>query len=42
LENIEAPENVPFKELYHYEMAVLILEGQYLYRNRLDMAALEH
>jgi hypothetical protein len=39
--DIEAPENVRFKELYRYEIPVLFLEGQYLCMNRLDVATLE-
>jgi hypothetical protein len=39
--DIDAPENVRFKELYRYEIPVLFLEGQYLCKNRLDVATLE-
>jgi acetyl-CoA C-acetyltransferase len=39
--DIEVPENVRFKELYRYEIPVLFLEGQYLCKNRLDVATLE-
>jgi acetyl-CoA C-acetyltransferase len=39
--DIEAPENVRFKELYQYEIPVLFLEGQFLCKNRLDVALLE-
>jgi hypothetical protein len=39
--DIDAPENVRFKELYRSEIPVLFLEGQYLCKNRLDVATLE-
>jgi hypothetical protein len=39
--DIGVPENVRFKELYRYEIPVLFLEGQYLCKNRLDVATLE-
>lgn len=39
--DIEVPDNVRFKELYCYEIPVLFLEGQYLCKNRLDVATLE-
>jgi hypothetical protein len=39
--DIDAPENVRFKELYRCEIPVLFLEGQYLCKNRLDVATLE-
>jgi glutaredoxin len=39
--DIEMAENVRFKELYQCEIPVLFLEGQYLCKNRLDVATLE-
>jgi acetyl-CoA C-acetyltransferase len=39
--DIEAPENIRFKELYRYEIPVLFLEGQFLCKNRLNVALLE-
>jgi len=39
--DIEAPENVRFKELYQYEIPVLFLEGHFLCKNRLNVALLD-
>jgi acetyl-CoA C-acetyltransferase len=39
--DIEMAENVRFKELYQYDIPVVFLEGQYLCKNRLDVATLE-
>jgi acetyl-CoA C-acetyltransferase len=39
--DIEAPENIRFKELYQYEIPVLFLEGQFLCKNRLNVVLLE-
>jgi hypothetical protein len=39
--DIEAPENAHLKELYHSEIPVVFLGGQYLCKHRLDVVALE-